>query len=149
MEEETTEEKETLPPFEGYYEYPIGKYKGQQLRNECRISQEVIDSMTSEQLAQAVADYPFLVGTMTSTKVDTSSLKRNCDAYIELLKRPDGKDAIIAKIAELDARSRETKDIPLAVTVEDLKKIIYYEEELRDKLTDEDKEVLKLGAPIE
>lgn len=39
-----TEEKETPPPFVGYYEYPTDKYMGEKLRDKCAIPQEVIDS---------------------------------------------------------------------------------------------------------
>lgn len=90
--------------YEGYYEYPTSKSdSASSILNKCRISEDILKTMSSEQLAQAVADFPLLFDVCLSSSelVDTTILSKECDAYKELLSRKDGKSALMEKIDEL------------------------------------------------
>ena len=88
----------------GYYKYPTGY--GEMDYNEyiasARIEQAVLDRMTSEQLAQAVFDFPpnsiYILMSRTMTVDDVYKLKADCDAYSELLTRADAKDTLVQKV---------------------------------------------------
>lgn len=66
----------------------------------CRIPQEVLKSMTDEQLVQAIADYPLIydVFFFSDVKQGVEYFAKTCDAYSELLKREGAKDVLLNEI---------------------------------------------------
>lgn len=134
-------ESEMLVPFEGYYEYPekedlIGT---RPKAEDYRIPKETLERMSDEQLAQAVADYP-LLGEIhlvsTSLQDATTELFYKSDAYQELILRGNGKDALIAKIKELESAEEISGDTE--VVIEALKDIVLNERVFVEQLTEDD-----------
>lgn len=106
---------------------------------EIRIPEDTLDRMSSEQLAQAVADFPLLSEVMltSSTEYDVDWLKEKSDAYRELLSRKDAKDVLIEKSNEL------AKEPDNEITVDLLKKVILHEKNFQEELTESEKEYLE------
>lgn len=127
-----TEEKETEnvttndnnKKFVGYYEYPTEEgMKINELEKACHIEQEILDSMNTDQLAQAVVDYPLTFTVfLSSSSMDSYSdlLENQCDAYRELLTRAGAKSVLQAKISEL--KNSDDKDV--LVKIENFERII-------------------------
>ena len=63
----------------------------------CRIPQDVLLSMTDDELVQAVIDYPFIIDVFLNDdyRVAVDSLISNCDALRELLRRGSAKPSIM------------------------------------------------------
>lgn len=126
--------------YEGYYVYPsIEDYLTPSLLvMECRIPEETLRRMTDEQLAQAVADFPLLmdVYAFSSPGQATEALAKQSDAYKELLSRRNGKEALIAKMKELQEKSSDS------ITIELLRTVVLDEKSWRDTLTDEEMQFL-------
>ncbi len=109
-----------------YYEYPDTKgMNGNEIIAVCRIKEVTLDRMSTEQLAQAVIDYPMLEIHYASSQSDgTDMLQNACDAYAELLTRDDAKEVLMAKVlqyeyaagTEYSDRLRLLKDIVLDET---------------------------------
>lgn len=106
---------------------------------EIRIPEDTLDRMSSEQLAQAVADFPLLSEVMltSSTEYDVDWLKEKSDAYRELLSRKDAKDVLIEKSNELATEPDNE------ITVDLLKKVILHEKNFQEELTESEKEYLE------
>ena len=145
---ETPETAASENPVMGYYKYPDTEgMREEQIRAVCRIPETTLNAMSSEQLAQAVADYPLL----WEIELDSSGeyeyavdwLKEQSDAYRKLLDRKDAKDVLIEKTRELE----ESPDN--AITVELLKKVIFHETIFQNELTDADKEYLDLEKQVQ
>lgn len=133
--ETTTETK----MFEGYYVYPVDSVAATNYNIEkCRIPQTVLDSMTSEQVAQAVVDYPFLTSWFVSSTVqtDTKMICERSDAYAEIIKRPDGKDVMLSKIIEMEEKDHDIYVIDI------LKDIMLKEESFINSYTEDEIEYL-------
>ncbi len=100
---ENDDEKTNIYTFKGYYTYPV---QAESLSDEnvekCRISYKVLETMTTEQVAQAVVDYPFIEDICSWESFDTIALRKKSDAYAEILMREDGREELIRKISELD-----------------------------------------------
>lgn len=126
--------------YEGYYEYPsIEDYlTADLLVMDCRIPEETLRSMSDEQLAQAVADFPLLmdVYAFSSPGLATEALARQSDAYKELLSRRNGKKALIAKMKELQEKA------PDSITIELLRTVVLDEKSWEDSLTEEEMQFL-------
>ncbi len=123
----------------GYYEYSIETYmNADDIIRVCRIDEEILNTMSSEQLSQAVVDYPLInICFMEShTLYDTSGLKKQSDAYAKLVTREDGKNAFISKIKEIEDTADE-------VLLENLKLIALNEPAFAEILTVDDERYLK------
>lgn len=136
-------EEETKPmgifySYKGYYEYPVeDNMSAGDIIKACRIDEEILKTMSTEQVCQAIADFPMLsiVFLSSSQLCDTSSLIKKSDAYAELLEREDAKDEFISKIREIET----TEDSTLA---EILKMIALSEPEISKSLSEEEREYL-------
>ncbi len=127
--DEDTSEPE---PFEGYYEYAItDEPLTEENIEKCRISYEVLATMTTEQVAQAVVDYPFIDELYSASQetFDAMILRRNCDAYAEILMRKDGREVLVDKILE-----SEDGDYNIDL----LKKIVLSEKLYADEFTEDE-----------
>lgn len=125
-----------------YYEYPINDtMDAGTILNECRIPEATLETMTDEELAQAVADFPLLIDVLTAYSIEygVECLANESDAYKELLSRENGKQAMIAKVVELQERE-DTEEIKIQVEI--LKKIILNEPLFKTDLTESEKEIL-------
>ena len=123
----------------GYHVYPdTSEMKAEQISEACRIPEAELDAMSTEQLAQAVADYPLLweIETSSSTEYDLEWLAEQSDAYKELLTREEAVAALFEKCRTLES------DPDHAVCAELLKKVVSHEKAFQNELTDSDKEYL-------
>lgn len=126
----------------GYYKYPIeDDMKAQEIEIVCRIDEKILNEMSSEQLCQAIVDYPLINVAFLSgyTICDTNRLKNSSDAYKELLTRNDAKDAFISKIMELETTTDDK------VLLEMLKTVAANEPEFVAVLTRSEKEYLGIA----
>lgn len=127
----------------GYYEYPDTEgMHGNTIIRKCRIPKEILEIMTTEQLAKAVIDYPMLMIYSTSSQsIGTDMLQSACDAYKELLTREDAKEILITqvKLHEVNVNSY--------VEIQYLKDIILSETKFMNTLTDEEKKYLNSYEP--
>uniref|UniRef100_UPI00405757AE hypothetical protein n=1 Tax=Acetatifactor sp. TaxID=1872090 RepID=UPI00405757AE len=126
--------------YEGYWVYPSIEdcLTADVLIVECRIPEETLRRMSDEQLAQAVADFPLLIDIMafSAPRQATEALAWKSDAYRELLTRRKGKEALIAKMKELQEK------IPDSFVPELLKIVILDENSFRDTLTEKEMQIL-------
>ncbi len=129
--------------FVGRYSYPsIDTSEWEKASTEekitmCRIPQEVLDSMTEEQLVQAVYDFPFLVNAFvySALKDGVRNIERNSDAYAELLKRKGAKDALLQKITEVFSEQQEERN---AWKKDALAVLALYQEDIVEKMSAEE-----------
>ena len=94
----------SAPESIGYYEYPdVSDLYDSQGVKKCRIPEETLEQMTDEELAQAVADYPYLTFVLLSSSSESMSetFAEDCNAYKELLTRKKGLQALSDKADEL------------------------------------------------
>lgn len=120
----------------GYYSYPdTGAMITEEIIDACRIPETELNAMSSEQLAQAVADYPLLWDVELSEN-DIECLKEESDAYRALLGRKDAKEVLLEKARELE------KSPDNVITVKMLKNIISHEKTFQNVLTESEKEYL-------
>ncbi len=63
----------------------------------CRIPQEVLKSLSDEQLVQAIIDYPLIYDVFFFSDVNkgVAHLAKTCDAFAELLERETAKDVLL------------------------------------------------------
>lgn len=125
------------------YEYPVtpkdpewAELGSTQARiKACRIPQEVLESMTEEQLVQAVLDFPFKAELFVYSYIETGvkSMEKNCDAYAELLRRGTAKDALLVKAAQLQKRPVTTAKEE--IENEMIASLILYQEQVEQELT--------------
>lgn len=127
--------------FEGFYQYPEIKENMNDKKNldAFRIDKKVLESMSTEQLVQAVFDFPLLYDVLFSNDklCNTDILKEESDAYKELLIRDDAKDVFIFKIKELEQKNYDS------VKIEVLKSVMINEEIFQKQFSKEDLEYLK------
>ncbi len=66
----------------------------------CRISSEVLNKMTTEEIVNAVLDYPLLINIYAydSYEDGLKSLAKDSDAFKELLRRPDASEKLLNKL---------------------------------------------------
>lgn len=93
----------------GYYQYPekLSSMSTQLYLEKCRIPETALKKMTDEQLAQAVADFPFLINvTLSASHADgVKYLAEESDAYRTLLLRKNAKGALSDKVNELRSQN--------------------------------------------
>lgn len=120
---ETAENTEDIDTY-GYYEYPdIKSMEYDEKVDACRIEQEILDKMSTEELAQAVVDWPLLTNIgLSSYYVEYEELYEKCDAFAELMSRNDAKEIFTAKVEEV---KKTSKDDDIKVLI--LQDIIYRE----------------------
>lgn len=126
--------------FVGYYEYPADDLmKETTLIKVCRIPEDILETMSEEQLAQAVADFPLLsqVAYSSSKHGGAEYLAEISDAYRELLERKNAKETLIEKIKEL----KENPDYA-DMEVDLLIMLVKQEEAFEGTFTEEEKELL-------
>ncbi len=129
--------------FEGYYEYPDTKGMSDLLIfSKCRIPEDTLKVMTDEQLVQAVLDFPRLMNIRFSpiADYDLESLKRNSDAYNELISRAGAKDALFTRFKQLRDNEERTDDETM--TLYDLYDILLHERSFRGTFSEEEMEYL-------
>lgn len=95
----------------GVYEYPVTSEDAEwnslgsvsEKIEVCRIPNDELESMSDEQLVQAVLDFPFLYDIFAAPnfEVGVSSLEEISDAYYELIGRESAKDALYAALLQL------------------------------------------------
>lgn len=138
-----TVQLEKLPPLEGHYEYPFTPEDEEwaelslgEKRKACSIAQNVLDSMTDEQLAQAILEFPFLcdINLYGTKEYAATVIAQTSDAYAELLKRGTGKDALISKMKEI-AEDEKVENVKKS----NLFDLIDGEESFEREFTDEDR----------
>ena len=111
---------------EEYYKYPITSdspdwfdYTVKEKVEMLRISPEILEQMTDEQLVHAVADYPYIGDYATnnfSIEAGIKGLRNRCDALNELLNRPNGLQSLQKYGTELV----QTNSTPWPFILEDL-----------------------------
>ena len=97
----------------------------------CRIPQNVLNSMTDEQLVQAVLDFPFLcdVFLYSSTEEGVQNLEEICDAYAELLRRDNAKEILMNSVNNRASLQTINLSAEEEVKNEALAALIVYQEE--------------------
>lgn len=141
VQSESSRDESETKPYEGYYTYSAldGRLTAENIEN-WRIADKTLEVMSSEQLAQAVADYPGLVGSVllsSSYEINTVKFAEKCDAYYELIKnRSDAKNVLMDKIMELDKNSENE------TVVSALKRIMLSEMIFKNKFTKEELDYL-------
>ena len=127
---------------DGYYVYPVTQEEVEDHhsdgREKCKIPKTLLERLTAEQLAQAVVDYPYLYNDISTLggSVDTSAMNFYCNAYAELIKREDGKQAIMEKLKELEQTEYDRYNLYL------LKQLLLAEKSFINTYTDEELEYL-------
>lgn len=106
----------------GYYEYPENDFStAEQYLAACRIDDEILKKMSDEELAQAIADFPFLADIYTSSSVEPLSISRileeESDAYQELLTREGCIEALSEKADELAQAGEDIKAEELSCVI--------------------------------
>lgn len=123
---------------DGYYVYPeVDLLSPSIIIAKSRIPQKTLAIMSDEQLAQAVADFPLLLDVLLSSTIppDVSFFVEESDAYKELVARENGKEALLAKVKEIESA---TDSEEIDIIVEALKILIRYEPSWEESLTQED-----------
>lgn len=111
----------------------------------CRIPENVLKHMTNEQLAQAVVNYPFLCDVVLYDTLETGvkEIEKICDAYVELVSREGGKEAllemiqargIMATLAAVPNSERAKNNYLVA--------LVTYQEQFKDEITERDTEIM-------
>ena len=110
----------------------------------CRIPKDTLKAMSDEQLIEAVFAFPFAdIFVYDHWDFGVKVLEDTSDAYAELLSRKKGLESLI-KYAEGRANSnRESISAEEEFQDDLLAVIILYQEKYQDKLTVEEKELLK------
>jgi len=134
----------------GYHQYPtleeLWQLDGVKAKHEaCKIPTYKLKLMSTEQLAQAVIDYPFLFETSAydfgSTAAD--AIFSHSSALQELVKRNGAKDVLFVKLKEVmqdpDPYVRESNS-------ESIIDILLHNKTLMKELTIEEKEFLRQNA---
>ncbi len=156
-------ELEKLPPFEGYYKYSTEEEgwndlsKKEQIEK-CHIPQNVLDSMTDEQVIHAVADYPWIEQELPFVKYDFGFpvyaflyKGRLCDAFQDLLSRDSGRESAIAYIEEKYIRNRADLDLTTKDKCKKLEAFLYvvrYNEIWKQQFTEEEKAIITEAGSI-
>ena len=141
VQNESSKDESETKPYEGYYTYPAldGRLTAENIEN-WRIADKTLEAMSSEQLAQAVADYPGLVSSVllsSSYEIDAVKFAEKCDAYYELMKnRSYSKIILMDKIRELDEKGADES------VVSALKRIMLSEITFKNKFTKEELDYL-------
>lgn len=135
-----------------------------------RIPQDILDNMSTEEIAYAVFEFPFLSNITLYNNINTGldSLKTESDAYCELLTRSDAKETLLEIAQEYTNPSKYTNEQfeYLAEHYLDLSKnreaylthrisyylpyILFYEEQFKSTLTNKDIDIINtlLGHEI-
>lgn len=96
------------------YEYPIqpGTEEWEALETfsqrleACRIPQDILTNMSTDSLVDAVMNFPFLGNILIydDTNIGYKNLISQCDAFRELLTRPDGPNALSEKYVSITSK---------------------------------------------
>ena len=138
--------------FNGYYIYPtVNTYKGWSDLNTrdkvelCRIPQETLESMSDEQLMQAVLDYPFIseIHMYPTMEYGVEVFESICDAYAELIERECGLETMIEVVNQRVAKGVDNITAEEEIQNDQLATMIFYQMKFQDELTDDEKEIVK------
>ncbi len=111
----------------------------------CRISEDLLEAMTDEQLLQAILDFPFIIDVYaySSIEMGVESIEDICDAYAELLKRDTALDSFMEeasyRMTGLDQVSTEEE-----INNDILAILVLFQDDFQDELTQDDVEKLSL-----
>lgn len=140
--------------IDGYYIYPItpndAEWKGFESIEEkiaaCKIPEEILKSMTEEQLIRAVLDYPFIYEVFAYPTIEAGvvSLEKISDAYAELLSRYNAKEELMNAVRVKSNSMLRTASISAEEEIrnEFLAAIILCQNDFQDELTREEVEIL-------
>lgn len=102
------------------YEYPISNNDPEwatfkttkEMIAACRIPKDILSSMSTEALVQAVLDYPLLINlhAYNDYKYGLKALMEQCDAYAMLLTKPDASIKLYNKLIQMN-QAKETPDM--------------------------------------
>lgn len=130
----------------GYHQYPTSEelqpYSNPGSYEACRIPKYKLFLMSTEQLAQALIDYPYLMEThiVSTGRQGTDMILARSDALRELTKRRDAKDVLLRKIEVLQ---QDTDNWQSEWKVESLAIILTHDYTLAPQLTIEEKAQLR------
>ena len=130
----------------GYHQYPTSEelqpYSNPGSYEACRIPKYKLFLMSTEQLAQALIDYPYLMEThiVSTGRQGTDMILARSDALRELTKRRDAKDVLLKKIEVLH---QDTDNWESEWKVESLAIILTHDYTLAPQLTIEEKAQLR------
>lgn len=110
----------------------------------CRIPETVLESLSNEQLLQAIIDFPLLSGifTFSSLKEGTEHLEKVCDAYAELLRRTGAKDILLDEIFFRNNKGRSVITAEEEIILDTLVALTIYQEGFCESLSFEEAELL-------
>jgi hypothetical protein len=107
--------RNTVSEQSNHYEYKItpndAEWKNFKTHDEmvaaCRIPSEIVKKMTTEQLVNAVMDYPLLIDLLAfnSNEEGIQALLGNSDAFKELTTRTDSKKYLLKKLFYLTEKN--------------------------------------------
>lgn len=93
----------SLPRPEDSYDYPEGTADMESYVLSCMIPDEVLDTMSTEALVQAIFEYPCPVIFVSGYKeMQVQLLKENCTAFKILETREDAKEKLEEKIGDIE-----------------------------------------------
>lgn len=134
------------------YEYPNPEsYENwaelsiEELRELCRVPEDILKNMSDEQLIQAILDYPFVpdVFAFSTMEAGIKALEETCDAYAELLGRESGLESLLKyiekRVADFDENPTGEKEFYNEI----LARIILHQEKYKEILTDENKKLIE------
>ena len=131
----------------GYHQYPtldeLRQLEGPEAKHEaCKIPKIKLKLMSTEQLAQALLDYPYMFEThiCSSCRQASDMVFERCDALRELVKRKDAKDILIEKFEVL---WQDTSNWESVVQAEGLAIILTHNHTLARQLSIEEKTQLR------
>ncbi len=110
----------------------------------CRIDNEILDQMTDGELVQAVLDFPFIIDLFLYDDYDVAidELYKNSDAFRELLSRESAKDVVMDRIETQKKTRAYSTSTKTELDNDALMIMMLYTDGLKDKVTDDDIEVL-------
>lgn len=111
----------------------------------CSIDEDVLSNLSDEELVQAVLDYPFVIDIFATNDhyIAVQSIRRNSDAFQELLSRDNAKNILLDWIGEKrvqDVRTLSSKD---EMQRNEIMILLMYTNELQEALTEEDVRILE------
>lgn len=124
------------------------KFKSRdEMVNACKISENDLEKMTTEELVYAVLDYPLLINLYAydSYEAGLEALSEESDAFKELLKRTDASEKLLNVMEEKDkARVSEDEDTLEHLTLS----ILLSEKTIWNSLSDKEKakEMMSISA---
>lgn len=110
----------------------------------CSVDEDILRSLTDEELVQAVLDYPFLIDLFAAddSEVAVQSLRRNSDAFQELLFRENAKEILLEWVRTRKADSERPISAKDEIQRDEVAILLMYTDELKQALTEEDMQTL-------